>query len=162
MSLVLGFKNRLGRAKKYLYFGAGILMLACGVIGIILPVMPTTIFFILALTCFTRSSSKMKLWLLNHPKFGSNLVAWKQYQVVPKKAKYLASISMFISWIIVTLTVKSATLILLIGFIMLLVSIYLFSKPSSIKIAKKSARQSEMLKSWPFIIFSALFLVGLS
>lgn len=47
----------------------GLALVGLGIIGILLPVMPTTIFFILALACFTRSSPKLATWLLEHPRY---------------------------------------------------------------------------------------------
>lgn len=48
----------------------GWLFISLGVIGIFLPLMPTTIFFILAAWCFSKSSDKFYNWLINHPRFG--------------------------------------------------------------------------------------------
>ncbi|NRA82365.1 MAG: YbaN family protein [Gammaproteobacteria bacterium] len=161
MRSVHGLKKQLVSCKKYLYFGGGILMVGCGVIGIILPVMPTTIFFILALACFSRSSARMTQWLLNHPKFGRNLSAWAKYQVVPKKAKYWAAGSMAVSLIIVALTTQSIALILLVAYILLLVTIYLFSKPSSIDLATSSQYQPGVFKPWQIAGCSGLLLACL-
>ncbi|MCZ7611548.1 MAG: YbaN family protein [Ignavibacterium sp.] len=62
---------------KYAYFVSGILLVAIGIIGIFLPVLPTTIFLILASACFVRSSPKINEWLRNHKILGALL---KNYQ----------------------------------------------------------------------------------
>ncbi len=77
-----------------LYFLAGLLMLALGVIGAFLPVMPTTIFLILAAWCFARSSPRLEAWLLDHPRFGPTLRDWRQYGAISKRAKAWASAGM--------------------------------------------------------------------
>jgi len=156
------FKAQVVSWKKSLYFIVGIFMLGCGIVGMVLPVMPTTIFFILALACFSRSSARMRQWLLNHPKFGHNLTAWTKYQVVPKKAKYWATASMLVSFIIVALTVHSATVIWLMAYTISLVIIYLLSKPSSIEAASSPQHTSACFKPWPIAIFTLLFLAGFS
>lgn len=84
---------------KNLWFKAlGLILVALGIIGIVLPVMPTTIFFILALTCFTRSSPALEQWLLNHPRYGVTLQQWQAHKVVPVKAKCYAAIGMLIGF----------------------------------------------------------------
>jgi len=55
---------------RYLYFISGILLVAIGVIGIFLPILPTTIFLILASACFIKSSPKANEWLRNHKILG--------------------------------------------------------------------------------------------
>lgn len=72
------------------FFCLGCLMLALGVIGAFLPVMPTTIFLILAAWCFGKSSPRLEAWMLDHPRFGPSLRRWREEGAVPRKAKLMA------------------------------------------------------------------------
>ena len=76
------------------YFGIGLVCLILGLIGVAVPGMPTTIFMIIALWAFARSSKRFHDWLWNHPRFGPTLAAWGAYRVVPRKAKWAAAITM--------------------------------------------------------------------
>lgn len=62
---------------RYLYFMSGVLLVAIGVIGIFLPILPTTIFLILASACFIKSSPQANEWLRNHNILGMYI---KNYQ----------------------------------------------------------------------------------
>ena len=62
---------------RYLYFISGVLLVAIGFIGIFLPILPTTIFLILASACFIKSSPKANEWLRNHKMLGMYI---KNYQ----------------------------------------------------------------------------------
>ncbi|NWG27127.1 MAG: YbaN family protein [Ignavibacteriaceae bacterium] len=62
---------------KYFYLFLGFLLVIIGVIGIFLPVLPTTIFLILASACFIKSSPKANEWLRNHKILGMYI---KNYQ----------------------------------------------------------------------------------
>jgi len=62
---------------RYLYFSSGVLLVAIGVIGIFLPMLPTTIFLILASACFIKSSPRANEWLRNHKVLGMYI---KNYQ----------------------------------------------------------------------------------
>jgi uncharacterized protein len=76
--------------QRSLWMGAGVLALATGVVGIVLPLLPTTPFVILAAWCFTRGNRRWERWLLRHPRFGPMLRAWRARRVIPWPAKLLA------------------------------------------------------------------------
>jgi len=85
-----------GRARRvalmrWLWFCLGWVMVALGVIGALLPVMPTTIFLILAVGCFARSSPRFERKLLEHPRYGPSLRAWREQGAVSRKGKAFAA-----------------------------------------------------------------------
>ena len=108
----------------------GLALVGLGIIGIVLPVMPTTIFFILALACFTRSSPKLTAWLLNHPRYGATLRHWQEHKVVPVKAKWFAGIGMLFGFILLVLSSPAWWVILLVATIEIAVMAYLLNRPS--------------------------------
>ena len=71
----------------------GLLSVALGVIGIILPLLPTVPFMLLATFCFARSSDRLHDWLLNHPKFGPAIVDWQTNGAINPTAKRFATLS---------------------------------------------------------------------
>lgn len=79
---------------RWLWFALGWLMVGLGVIGALLPVMPTTIFLILAVGCFARSSPKFEQRLLAHPRYGPSLRLWREQGAVSGKGKAFASAGM--------------------------------------------------------------------
>lgn len=88
---------------KSIYLLGGLILTAVGIVGAFLPVLPTTVFLIGALFCFAKSSPKLEVWLLTHPRFGDNLVAWKRHGAISKRVKCIACCSMLISFILVCL-----------------------------------------------------------
>jgi len=83
---------------RLLLFGLGWFFVALGVIGIFLPVLPTTPFMILAATLFARSSPRFERWLLEHPRFGKPLADWRKQGAISRRAKTLAVSMMAISF----------------------------------------------------------------
>ena len=65
----------------------GILSLVLGVIGIFLPVLPTTPFLLLSATLFLRSSQKLYDWLLSHPYLGEYIRNFKEHRAIPLRVK---------------------------------------------------------------------------
>lgn len=80
----------------------GWLMVAIGIIGVFLPVLPTTPFMILAAALFARSSPRFEKWLLDHPRYGKPLTDWRQNGAISRPAKIasvsLMSVSFAIMW----------------------------------------------------------------
>ncbi|CAB3661257.1 MAG: YbaN family protein [Achromobacter pulmonis] len=83
---------------RALWLILGCVMLALGVIGAFLPVMPTTIFLILAVACFSRSSPRLERWLLDSPTYGPSLRAWREQGAVSRKGKLFASLGMAVGY----------------------------------------------------------------
>ncbi|MCI0998623.1 MULTISPECIES: YbaN family protein [Brucella/Ochrobactrum group] len=84
--------------KRALYLVLGFVMLALGIIGAVLPVMPTTIFIILAAWFFARSSPKLEARLLADPRFGPLIVKWRDRGAIPPKAKLYACLGMLVGY----------------------------------------------------------------
>ncbi len=82
----------------------GLFFVALGIIGAILPLMPTTIFLILAAGCFARSSPRLEAWLLDHPRFGPTLRAWRSDGAIPGRAKIAACSGIGFGFIVFMLT----------------------------------------------------------
>ncbi|WP_235512808.1 YbaN family protein [Sphingomonas sp. Leaf17] len=72
----------------------GLACVALGIIGAVLPLMPTTIFLILAAGCFARSSPALERRLLDHPRFGPLILGWRRERVIPVRAKIMACTGM--------------------------------------------------------------------
>jgi len=79
---------------RHLLFILGWLLFAVGFVGVFVPVLPTTVFMLLALWCFSRSSDRFHNWLYTHKHFGPPLQLWQEHRVIPLKAKYIAILFM--------------------------------------------------------------------
>ncbi len=91
--------------QRVLWLIAGWLSMLLGIIGIFLPLLPTTPFVLLAAYCFARGSERWEHWLLNHPRFGPMVRDWRTRRAVPLRAKQLATGMMLLSsvWTLWTL-----------------------------------------------------------
>ena len=83
--------------KRRLYLAAGVTSVALGAIGAFLPLLPTVPFLILAAFCFARSSPALEARLMNHPRYGHHLVAWREKGVVSRRAKWSATAAFAVS-----------------------------------------------------------------
>jgi len=118
--------------KRTILISLGCLCVGLGFVGVFVPGIPTTIFLIIALWAFTKSSKKLRHWLLNHKRFGPILNNWQEHKVVPRRAKILMVVLMSLA--VILFYYSSQSLILTIGLIIILVSvaIYVISLPSKV------------------------------
>ena len=75
---------------KYLFAFLGSLSLALGVVGIFLPVLPTTPFLLLSAALYLRSSMKLYDWLMSHRYFGSYIRNFKENKAIPLRVKVVS------------------------------------------------------------------------
>jgi len=88
---------------RALFLIVGLACVGLGLLGAVLPVLPTTPFMIVALWCFARSSERFHDWLYNHRLFGPPLQQWDQFRVIPPAVKFTAISAMAISMVLVIL-----------------------------------------------------------
>jgi uncharacterized membrane protein YbaN (DUF454 family) len=74
----------------------GLLLVGLAVLGMFLPVLPTTPLLLLALACFARSSERLHEWLLSHRVFGPVLKNWHETRSMPRRAKIVAIASIVV------------------------------------------------------------------
>ncbi|MEM8843618.1 MAG: YbaN family protein [Pseudomonadota bacterium] len=75
------------KLKNYLLIFAGWLSIILGVIGVVVPLLPTTPFILLAAACFAKSSPKFHHWLITHKFFGPIIKNFQNGEGLPKKTK---------------------------------------------------------------------------
>lgn len=81
--------------KKYIFIMAGCFSIVLGIVGIFLPLLPTTPFLLLAAYFFTRSSEQLHNWLIHHKTFGKYIYDYQTYRAMDRKAKRVAVFSMW-------------------------------------------------------------------
>jgi len=91
-----GETRRRGLARP-LYLGLGLVCCALGYIGLVLPVMPGTIFFILALNAFRRSNEHLEHWLLHRTAIGPTLRDWDEHGSIRPRTKKIAIAFLWLS-----------------------------------------------------------------
>ena len=93
--------------------------------------LPTTPFLLLALWCFARSSRRFHDWLYTHARFGPYLQNWRNYRVIPLKAKVLSVTMMTASFIYLTTRDGVALWVLIVvALVLLSVAVFILSCPS--------------------------------
>lgn len=120
-----------GRLGRGLWFTAGLLLTALGLIGAVLPLLPTTIFLILAAGCFARSSPRMEAWILEHPQVGPYVRDWRERGAIPLRGKLFASGGMAGSFAVFFLVAKPEwPLALGVAAVMALIAAWILTRPS--------------------------------
>jgi len=75
----------------------GIFFVGLAILGVVLPILPTTPFLLVAAACFAKSSPKMQRRLLANKTFGPMIHDWQKYRSIPRKAKRIALLTMILS-----------------------------------------------------------------
>lgn len=116
---------------RYSYLSLGVLCVTFGTIGVFVPGLPTTVFMIVALWAFTRSSPKMRDWLYNHRHFGPALQNWVKHRSIPVRARQFALASLLISALVIGQMVSGLACLAFILFVCTPVASFLWTLPSN-------------------------------
>ena len=120
------------RTGRYLMIAFGWLCVGIGLIGIVVPGLPTTVFMLVAAWAFSRSSERFQRWLMEHPRLGPPVKAWQDRGAIPLKAKVLAVLMMSISLTIIVVYGGGGWILpTVIGVIMACAATYVISRPNA-------------------------------
>lgn len=107
----------------------GITSLILGVIGILLPLLPTTPFILLSAFCFAQSSDRLHNWLIQHSYFGPTIHDWKQNGSISNKNKFYALVMIILTILLgVFIQLSPAILVIQIG-VLSIVSLFILTRP---------------------------------
>lgn len=117
--------------KRWIYLIGGYTLFVIGLIGIALPVLPTIIFWIFALACFSQSSPQMAERILNWPGVGPALSDFAEHRIIQPKSKVMAVIGMsFAALIIIWSSIPAMAAVLAIS-VIAAAGVYVCTRPSS-------------------------------
>ena len=84
------------RAVRWLLWAAGSLSLVLGIIGVVVPGLPTTPFVLLAAACYAKASPRLHGWLIHHRFLGPMVRDWEQHRSLTRRSKTIAIVSMLV------------------------------------------------------------------
>lgn len=121
---------------KLLFNIIGVLAVLLGILGLFLPLLPTTPFLLLASACFARGSDRLHGWLLNHRVFGVYLRNFEAGNGIPLRAKIVASVMMWSSLLVAILRFEHLGLRVALVLIGASVSLYLWRYLPTLRISR--------------------------
>jgi uncharacterized protein len=84
-------------ARRLIAISVGFLCLALGLMGVVLPLLPATPFFLLAVGCFAKASPRLEAWLMSIEVVATPVRAWRERGAIPRPAKLAATFCMGLS-----------------------------------------------------------------
>lgn len=103
--------------------------MGAGMVGVVVPLMPTTVFLILAAFCFSRGSDRLHDWLVNHRTFGPMLSDWRNHHAISRRGKMAAGIAM-IAVLAISVALEVPPWVLALQVVILAaVAAFLFTRP---------------------------------
>ncbi len=107
----------------------GVSSVVLGVVGAVLPLLPTVPFMLLAAYCFARSSNRAHNWLVNHRVFGTAIADWQRSGAISLAAKYAATVSVVVVYAISILMDLRPSLLIIQGITLAAVILFIWSRP---------------------------------
>ena len=114
---------------QLLWRALALVCLLLALVGLVLPVLPSVPFLLLAAWAAGRGWPALEAWLLNHPRFGATIRSWRAHGAVPRRAKWLASVMMLVSAVGIGLSPLPLWLRMGLPVTMLVVAIWLWCRP---------------------------------
>ena len=114
---------------RYFWLTLGCLCVALGMAGVVLPVLPTTPFMLLAAFCFARSSPRLHGWLLAHPTFGPVIQSWQAHGAIAPRVKRIALSTMLGCFLLAVWLGLKPWVLILQAVVMSCVALFILSRP---------------------------------
>ena len=117
--------------KRVIWLSIGIISVGLAFIGALLPLMPTTVFLLIATYSFARSSDKLHSWLLNHKHFGVLIRDWNERGAIATKTKFKAISAIGVTFVISLLFGLSVIFLLIQAAVLGVVSLFIATRPAT-------------------------------
>ena len=114
---------------RSLHFTVGVVATGLAVLGVVLPLLPTTPFLLVAAWAFARSSPRLESWLLDHARFGPLIADWRREGAVGRRVKRLSAAVMIATVLLGALVGLSFAILALQVVIFTAVSAFLWTRP---------------------------------
>jgi uncharacterized protein len=101
-----------------------------GAAGVIVPLLPTTPFLLVAAWAATRSSPRLRWWLLRHPRYGPSIRAWQRHRAIPFSAKLTACLLLVFSWVTLWVMGMDGRILAGLTVFFLAVATFILTRPS--------------------------------
>ena len=116
---------------KIIWFSLGSIALVLASLGVILPLLPTVPFLLIAAFFFAKSSKKVHTWLVNHKLFGKMIRDWNERGAIDRKAKYFSTVSILLV-IVVSLVLEIKLMVIVMQVIVLsLALLFIWTRPDN-------------------------------
>lgn len=116
---------------RVLWVCLGLLALTLGTIGIVLPLLPTVPFLLLAAFFFARSSERLHNWLVSHPRFGPPIEDWNRSGAISRRAKTLATVSVAAAFALSVALGLRPMILMIQGATLCCVLLFIWTRPES-------------------------------
>lgn len=100
-------------------------------VGLVLPVLPTVPFLIVAAWAGSKGWLRLERWLLHHPLYGPIIQRWRNNRAIPRKAKKLAVVMMSVSALLIVLSPVAEWIKLVVPLAMLVIATWLWQHPDN-------------------------------
>ena len=114
---------------RWIYLGVGVTALVLGILGIFLPILPTTPFILLATACFARSSERFHVFLLGNRITGPIIYEWCMHRSIPRRVKRWVYLMIFLSFSSSILIVSAVWLKLMLILLAIILTVFIWRIP---------------------------------
>jgi uncharacterized membrane protein YbaN (DUF454 family) len=116
---------------RVLWLAVGFLATGCGIAGVVLPLVPTTPFLLLAAFAFARSSPRLHDWLVNHPRFGPPIADWQAHGAISRRTKLVAAAVMIATLALSVATGVRGEIVVIQALVLGAVAAFVLTRPDS-------------------------------
>jgi|EndMetStandDraft_9_1072997.scaffolds.fasta_scaffold38388_1 uncharacterized membrane protein YbaN (DUF454 family) len=115
---------------RYFWLMLGFAATGCGIIGAVLPLIPTTPFLLVAAYAFAKSSPRFHGWLINHRRFGPLILNWQRNGSIDPTSKRLALLMMGAALLSSWLLGLSAGILAVQAMVLACSALFILTRPS--------------------------------